>query len=274
MSRQSRYTLKFPGGGLSFKIGLSKSTDGQTRFNSTYKGRQIRQVRILTTDDVKPKSATDIEEVVPWNNTVPAYPYQEDDGESKLLFLDEKIKCKLFHKSEFVNGIGFIDTTEITPHMYAGDHYYISPQTERATKMVDESDNQGYSLLYHILCRRKKMFLVNFVSGDRQKFAVIYSVDDNLMLSTIIHHNYQREPPLVQRMRVPEVDTYADKLLSMFSLQRFNPEITVDLYEANILKYLQDLRIRARGGIVKIKVTFKSAKIKCNDFLDQLQSIA
>lgn len=274
MSRQTKFTLKFPKG-LTIRIRINKSTEAQTGFKSTYKGRQIRMVKVLAKDDIKPKQVSDIEEIIPWNDTVPAYSYQDEEtGEAKLLYLDEKAKCAIFKKSEFMNGVGFIDVAEITPNMYAGDHYFIDVQKESKAKTAAESDVQGYSMLFYILKEHKKMFLTKFVSGDREKFAVIYAVGDGLMLSTIIHQNYQRPPPTVSRIPLPKAKDRAAKMLAAFSLRRFDPATTNDIYEETIEKYIEALKEVSKDGKIKIKSKFKIPVATYNDdFFSQLDAL-
>lgn len=273
MSQQTKYTLKFPKG-LKIGIQIWKSTEAQTGFKSTYKGRQIRMIKVLAKDDIKPKSIDDLEEIVPWTGTTAAFPYQDEDtGEERLLYLDERTKCRLFQKSEFMNGIGFIDRSEITPNMYKGDHYFIKVQVDTKSKKAAPSDIQGYTLLYHILNNNNKMFLTKFVSGDREKFSVIYAVNDGLMLSTIIHANYQREAPAVSRIPLPKIQEHAQKMLNAFDLRGFDTSITVDKYEENIRKYIDELRDQEKGIKPKIRVKMKSPVNYEEDFLSQLDSL-
>jgi non-homologous end joining protein Ku len=232
-------------------------------------------VKVLTTDDAKPKAVSDIEEIIPWNDTVPAYPYlDEDTGQAKLLYLDEKAKCAIFKKSEFMNGVGFIDAAEIAPSMYTGDHYFIDVQAMSKSEEPAASDIQGYSILFYILKEHKKMFLTKFVSGDREKFAVIYAVEDGLMLSIIIPHNYQRTAPTVSRIPLPKAKDHASKMLASFSLRRFDSVITCDKYEESIDKYIEDLKEVAKGGPTgKLKVKFKAPEPQHEDFFSQLEAL-
>lgn len=275
MSRQTKFTVKYPKGNLTFKISIAKTTEAQTGFKSTYEERQIRMVKVLAVDDVKPKEVNDIEKIVPWMETVPAYPYQDEDtGAQKLLYLDEKAKCVIFNKSEYMNGIGFIDAKEITPNMYSGDHYFVKVQTDSKSKVAADSDIQGYSLMYYILKEHNKMFLTKFVSGDREKFAVIYACGDLLMLSIIIHNNYQRTPPVVSRIPLPKAKAHADKMLAAFSLRRFDPSITADKYEENIQRYIDELKTVAKGGKLKIKARLKPPVADyADDFFSQLDAL-
>lgn len=277
MSRQTKFTLMFPKGLLSFKISLWKSTDAQTGFSSTYEERQIRMLKVLAKNDAKPKDISDIEKIVPCSETVPAYSYKDEEtGEAKLLFLDEKVKCSIYKKSEYMTGIGFLDANVITPNMYAGDHYFIQVQKESKAPTAAEADVQGYSLLYYLLDTHKKVFLTKFVSGDREKFSIIYAVGDGLMLSTLIHNNYQREPPTVSRIPLPKAEAHAAKLIEKFSLREFDPSTTNDMYEQSIIRYIEELkRIAKSGATGKVKVTVKApaAVAKCEDFFDKLDAL-
>ena len=208
-------------------------------------------------------------------DTVPAYPYQDENtGEAKLLFLNDKVKCTLYKKSEYMNGVGFIRANEISPNQYAGDHYFVDVQKEAKSKVASASDVQGYSLLFYILKKHDKMFLTKFVSGDREKHSVIYAVGDGLMLSTIIHHNYQRTAPTVSRIPLPSAKEHAAKMLAAFSLRSFDHASTNDKYEESILKYIGELKHVAQGGKIKIKGRVKKLEVAYDDdFFSQLESL-
>jgi len=276
MSQQTKYALKFPKGNLPpLKISIQTSKESKTGFKSTYKGREIRMVKILAKDDAKPNSVSDIEEIVPWTQTVQAYPWTDDEsGEEKLLILDDKTKCKMFEKSEFMGGIGFIDRDEIAPNRFSGDHYFVKPQTDSKTKKAADSDVQIYSLKFYLLNENNKMFMTKFVSGDREKYAVMYANGDGIMMSILIHDNYVRTAPSVSRIPLPKAKERADKMLAAFSLRRFDPAITVDRFEDNIQKYIDQLKLVAKGGKLPLRPKLKSMiSVAGADFFDALDAL-
>ncbi len=278
MSRQTKFTLTFRGGALQVKVGLIKSFDAPVGLKSTYGGgRAIRMVKILTKDNAPATCIEDIEMIVPWSDTVPAFPYVDDEtGESKLLIMDEKTQCSIFKKSEFMNAMGFIDAAEVTPNMFTGDHYFVNLQKESKAPAPAEGDVQAYSLLFYLLKEHKRMLLINFISGEREKFGVMHAVGDGVMLSVIIHHNYQRSAPKVSRIPLPKAEAHAAKMLSAFSLRRFDPITTSDKYEENIRAYIEQLKEHAKssdsGG--KVKAKMKTVQVQqTNDFFSRLEAL-
>ena len=157
--------------------------------------------------------------------------------------------------------------------MYAGNHYYLNTQVDSKSKKSATVDQQGYSLIFYIIAELKKVLLVKFVSGDREKFGIIYGIGESLMISTLIHNNYQRATPDNERLPLPKAKEHAEKMLSKFSIRRFDPSSTDDKYEDSIKKYIEDLKLVAKGG--KIKATFKHKSPVCydQDFFSQLDSI-
>jgi non-homologous end joining protein Ku len=283
MSRQTKFDLTFPQGGLSVKVGISKSSDAKTGLRQTYEdeagdNRQVRTAKVLTIDDVKPQSLEDIEKVIPWNAVQSSFPYRdEEDGQERLLKLDDKAQCQLFKKSNRMNVVGILDQTAVTPNMYSGDHYFLTIQVDSKSKKAEKIDQQGYSLIFYILAECEKVVLVKFVSGDREKFGVIYRVGDGLMLSVLIHSNYQREAPEVERLPMPKVmaKAHSEKMLAMFALRRLDADTMMDKYEDSLKAYIEDLKVIAKGGKIKAKTKFKSKSPVSYDldFFSQLDSL-
>jgi len=281
MSRQSKFKLTL-GNGLEVAINLGKTTEAPTSMRQTFTdeqgvNRQVRTVKVLANDDVKPQSKDDIEKVIPWTAVQSSYAYRdEDSGEEKLLLLDDKARCQIFKKSDCMRSIGFIDRDEVTPDMFSGDHYFVQPQQDKKSKKVASSDEQGYSLIYYVLAEHKKMLLVKFVSGDREKFAVIYTKGDGLLLSILIHYNYQREAPQVPRIAMPNAKAHAQKMVKVFGLRRFEPSDTVDVYEATLMDYIDQQKQLAKGsgtGAKKLSLKKHAPVGYDDDFLSKLDAL-
>jgi hypothetical protein len=278
MSRQTKFTMKFPKGGLTVKIAIQKSSEGKTSLRQTYvddagENREVRTVKVLAKDDVKPTSVADIEQVIPWNQVQSSFPYHDEDTDCEILLpLDEKTRCQVFSKSEYMNGVGFVNKCKITPNMYAGDHYFVKVQPEGKSKKCAAGDVQGYSLLYFTLSQHDKMFIVKFISGDREKYGVLYPVGDSLMMSTIIHHNYQRSAPLVPKVALPKAKEHSHKMLSAFEIPTFMPAMTKDRYEDTLIGYIEELKRISKGGKVKMKVKTKNLVSYDEDFFSQLDA--
>jgi hypothetical protein len=279
MSRQTKFIMKFPKGGLTVKIAIGKSNEPKTTLRQTYVddsgvNRQVRTVKVLAKDDVKPSSVADIEQVIPWNQVQSSFPYHDEDTDREMLLpLDDKTRCKVFSKSDYMNGVGFVRQCEITPNMYAGDHYFVKVQVDSKSKKSAAGDVQGYSLLYFTLCQHEKMFMVKFISGDREKYGVLYPVGDSLMMSTIIHHNYQRSAPTVPKVALPKAKEHSRKMLSAFELATFMPAMTEDRYEDALLGYIEELKRIAKGGKAKMKARTKQPVSYDEDFFSQLDAL-
>jgi non-homologous end joining protein Ku len=114
---------------------------------------------------------------------------------------------------------------------------------------------------------------VKFVSGDREKYAVIGADGECLTMSILIHHNYQRQAPGATLTPLPNPKEYAEKLVKAIS-KKFDPSSTVDRYEECVQKYIEELkRSAASGGKPKGKFTFKPAAAKQSDFLSMLDDL-
>ena len=279
MSRQTKFTVKFPKGGLTVKISIQKSSEAKTTLRQTFVddsgvNRQVRTVKVLAKDDVKPTSVSDIEKVIPWNAVQSSFPYHDEDTDQEVLLpLDDRTRCQVFSKSEYMNGVGFVDQSQITPNMYAGDHYFVKVQVDSKTKKSAAGDVQGYSLLYFTLSQHSKMFMVKFISGDREKYGVLYPVGDGLMMSTIIHHNYQRSAPAVPKVALPKAKEHSRKMLTAFELPTFMPDITEDRYEEALLAYIEELKRIAKGGKAKMRARPKKPVSYEEDFFSQLDAL-
>ena len=117
------------------------------------------------------------------------------------------------------------------------------------------------------------MFMVKFISGDREKYGVLYPVGDGLMMSTIIHHNYQRSAPMVPKVTLPKAKEHSRKMLSAFELPTFMPDITEDRYEEALLAYIEELKRVANGGKAKMKARPKKPVSYEEDFFSALDAL-
>lgn len=289
MSRQTKYTIIFTKdglviGGLSVKINLKKSFEAKTGLRQTYvengENRPVRTVKVLAKEDVKPKELEDVEKVIAWNAVQSSAEYRDTEtGEVKLLPLDDMTRCKMFKKSENMKALGLVSCKSIHPYMYTGDHYFVGIQCEGKSKKAAAADEQGYSLLYALLAEYEKMLLVQFVSGEREKYAVIYQAGDGLMMSLLIHNNYQREAPAVTRVPIPKLKEFAAKMLKLLDMRKFNAEVTDDKYEDALIRYIEEERKAkedaANGVKPKSKTIPRKREVKSldMDFFSQLEAL-
>lgn len=251
MSRQTNFDLKAPAGGLTVKIVLQKTTDECMSFTQTYpdeetgQPRQVRTAKVLAINDVTPRSLEDVERVIPWNSVQKSHSYRDADGVPQLMCVEEALKGKVFTKSSVMAIVGILDASQIRPRMYDGSHYFLNVQSDSKTKSAAKIDRQGYGLYYYLCRNYEKVIFVKFISGEREKFAVIYADDECLMLSILIHETYQRAPPEVTMEPVASEasgNAAAEKLIKIFSLPELDPDMLQDSYELWIKQYLEEMR--------------------------------
>ncbi len=287
MSRRMNYTVKLGKCGLQFKIALTKSYDEKTGFTQTYPDpddpsvyRCVRTIKVLTKDSVRPADVKDIRMVVPWTEVKSSFTYMGEDGTEKLFPLDQEVIGKIYSASENMTSMGFIDSSEIAPCDYDGSHYFITVQKDSKAKTPDPNDIKAYSTVYYICKNLKQSLLVSFVSGDREKAAVIYAHKDGLMLSILLHTNYQRKAPeIVAQPELPaNIDVLANKLVSVQKLTSLPEDKLTDKYEERIKQYLQAAREQLRtqpGSTRPYKITLKASPPKPadNDFFSLLAGL-
>jgi non-homologous end joining protein Ku len=280
MSRQTNFTLKFKAG-LELDVSLAKSFGEkigcvQTKMHNG-KNKQVRTVKVVPKEQdgepIKPVKVDDIDEVIGWTDVESSYRFKDEEGKERLLPMDKKAIDAIFTKGKPMTVVGFVEPDRITPNMYSGDHYFFSVKVDSKTKKPAESDVKAYSLMYYILSERNHVILTKFVSGDREKFAVIYCVGDGLMLSILIHHNYQRPAPQVKRVPLPKAEDHATKMLKIFKILRFDYATLVDRYEEQVRAYIESLKETAITGKVRVQACIKKPVQADDDFLGLLDAI-
>ena len=279
MSRQTKFTLKFPKGGLSLKVSLQKAYEAKTSFRQTFVdadgvNRTVRTIKVLVQEDNKPKSLEELDQIVPWGQVEKSYPYRDEDGRERLLPIDTKVTGKLYSKSDVMSIVGFLDASSVSPRMYDGNHYFLKIQADSKTKETHRVDRQAYTLIHYIISEYNKLILVKFVSGDREKFAIIYREGGGLMLSTVLHETYQREAPETEREKLTDAKKYAEKLIATFSIRGLDPAELQDNYELMLQNYIEEERERIRSGVrTKARPKPKSPVTLEEDFFAQIESL-
>lgn len=270
MSRQRKFNLRFKAG-LSFSITIAKAFGEQQGLKQTKvhegKNKQVRTVKVIPKEvegePVKPISVDDIDEVIGWTDVESSYEYTAEDGEKVLLPMDKKALESMFSKSEYMTAIGFIAASNIKPRMYSGNHYFVTPQVDRKERRAKPSDVKAYSLVHAVLSSDDLVLLVKFVSGDREKFAAISADGDVLMMSLLIHSNYQREPPAVDLTAV--APAHIAKMKEKFSMRRFNPGDYDDRYEEQVQAYIEELKEEERTGKKRVRARPRVAQVPADD---------
>lgn len=238
--------MKFLNGQLPIKVRISKAFEEKTSFCLTYpddagETRSVRTVRVIAANDVSPKSVEDIEKVVPWTQAQRSYEYCNEEGVRCLLPVDEYL-TKMNTKSETMTILGIVDASSITPRMYDGNHYFLSVQVDSKSKKSGKADRQGYTLLHYICTEERKNVLVKFLSGEREKFAVIYADGEGLMMSLLLHSTYQRDAPEHELEVMSNPAPLAAKLIKAFGLRSVDPDMIEDTYESTLKGYLEELQ--------------------------------
>lgn len=288
MSRATKYTLELTlpnGQKMKGGIKIGKSTDAPTSFTQTYPdpqqasvagaepdARRVRTAKVLTSGDIIPKKKGDIEKVIAWGDVQTSYVHRHADGETYLT-VDKKVRGDIFKRSTRMTGMGFVPSSEFAPHMFVGSHYFMTPQIERKAKAPDEADHKFYTILYNTLAKHPLSLLVKFVSGDREKYAVIYHHGEILMMSILIHTNYQRPAPQVQLMQVDQkkLDLMSAKVAKALAIQ-LELEKLVDVYESLLIEYIEKLKHAHRTG-VKPTVTPRVVAKDPDDLFDMLDDL-
>jgi non-homologous end joining protein Ku len=283
MSRRTKYTVKLGKSGLQFKIVLSKSFEEKTGFTQTYPdpddqtiNRSVRTIKVLTVDGVRPSDVKDIRMIVPWTEVQTSFSYRDDDGVEKMFPVDHEVIGKIFTASDTMESLGFINSSEVAPCDYDGGHYFLTIQKDSKSKTPDPNDIKAYSTIHYICSHMRQSLLVKFVTGEREKPAIIYSHQGCLMLSTLIHSNYKRKPPRVDKEELPpNMEILGKKLVASQKLQEIREDDIADKYEARILEYIHKARIQIKenGGVTKITLKPMPKKPASNDFFSLLADL-
>lgn len=274
MSRQTKYDLVFPKGGIKCKVHIQKSYESTTVFCQGKEGRQVRTVKVLATGDAKPSDLSDIERLVPWGELESYYPYKDEDGESKLVPIDKKALSSMYRSTSSMQVVGVLDKELIPIHMFDGYHYFMGVQFDVKTKEILETDQKVYTIVYNYLLNRNQYMLVKFISSNREKFAVIHAdpESDGLRLSILIHSTYQRERARTGNLcDIPNVIRYGAKLLSSTGLEDVDPESIKDEYEEKVRDYIA--RYKDSGTSEPVKITITAAKTTEVDILDAIGAL-
>lgn len=288
MSRGKHFGITFAG--LQANISISKGFSEQLGFVMTWKDpntgtiHRVNTLRVVPKETgVRPKEVDQIHRILEWLEPESSYEYTDENGHKHLLPVDKTVLAKLFPKSDKITVDAIIDRDQIGFSCMAGDHYFVTPRVDSKSKTSDVSDIQAYALLYALLTEQKKVLLVKFISGTREKVAIIY-VDKQLagregvlMLSTIIHSTYQRLIPAnvgldqVKRVAIPEGMT--DKLMQKFRSKNLEAKTLEDtkiedIYETQLKDYIKQLT--STGGQKPIRIFPRQPVTQVNDFFSLL----
>lgn len=259
MSRARHLELELPGGLVRFNVSLNKSFGEKQGFKMTWKDPKSGKIRTVNTlrvvskeEGMRPTEIADIHKVLGWTEPSTSFEYKDEHNEKKLLPIDKSILGALFKSDSKLRVQSFLPADQFSFADMAGDHYYLTPKVDRKAKTAATPDLQGYALLHWILKERKQVLEVKFVSGDREKIGVVYPRGECLMLSTVIHSNFQRPKPdnvgleKLKEVELRNPERLADKLLGKYGTPERNPKVSEDVYEKKLKLYLEELKERER----------------------------
>ncbi len=259
---KTKFDLKFPGekSHIRCKIMISRSYDSKTGFCQGKDGRQIKTVKVLSNEDIKPTSKDDIEKVISYGEIESYFPYKMSDGTTKLLKIDTKVIKKLFENSSSMNIVGIVSMKKITGNMYDGSHYFVRVQRDTKTKTIAATDQKVYAIIYSGLLARNMCMLVKYISYNREKYAVIYADEktEGLIMSHIFHSTYQRKEPKSQLVKIDNVNEYARKLFTSMKLDELEDSLITDTYEEKIKSFIDKLKDgKEKQGLKELKISKK-----------------
>lgn len=288
MSRRTLYTMKLPSGGMEIKVSIAKAFGEKTGLVMTHtdpitgETKRVRTTRVIPKEDgVMPRDLEDVDKIIPWNGAQSSYIYVDGEGESRMLNIDKDVIGKLYTGNDTMSVKGFIHSSKISPHNYEGHHYFVAPQVDRKTKSVAENDKQGYALLLYTLKTKSQVILVKFVSGDREKSAIIYPnpTGECMMMGTLIHSTYQRDVPSVPKYdKLRNESLLAEKLVEKFGIDALDPDIIRDQYEERIKEYIEKLKLleqakREGKRVIDLNIRMKPVEHTADDFLSMLENM-
>jgi len=274
MSRQTKYELMFPKG-IKCAIALQKSTEATTGFKQGKDGRSVRTIKVLTTDDAKPTSLEDIEELVEWGELQTYFPYRDESGEASLLEIDKKALQAMFKNSNSMKVEGTMTKTCVMPFMFTDSHYFVNVQRNTKTKTLPAADLKVYTVIYHYLMKKDLYLLVKFISSNREKYAVLYAdpASSGIRMSILVHSTYQRERNGKYMTKVADPVMYGEKLFKEMELSELDPEDIKDDYEERVRKYIEESRERVKGGRPRERIKVEKTVSTEVDILDQILAL-
>jgi len=189
---------------IEIPVHIDKITDPKTTLNTLYQGRRVRQVMVLTKDDVeKPTKLEDVETIVDRSTTTSGLEVKAPDGQVHIVSIDKSIIGETTATTRNLTVVAVVPETEIRPYQYDGTSYELSVhgKTTKKVKQIDPKHNELFNILFHGLRLKKCLFIARYVSFGREKYAAIYPVDINpvsglpqqaLLMTNLIHSSYYR----------------------------------------------------------------------------------
>ena len=189
---------------IEIPIHIDKLTDAKTPLNTVFKGRRVRQVMVLTKDDVeKPNSLTDIEAIVDRSTASSGLEVKGPDGTSYIVPVDKKELDDTAASTRNLTVIAIVPSTDLKPYQFDGTSYEVSiyGKTTKKIKVISPKHKEIFNIIFHGLMIKGLSMIAKYVSFGREKFAAIYAANRNpvtgapqnsLIMSNLIHSSYYR----------------------------------------------------------------------------------
>jgi DNA end-binding protein Ku len=193
---------------------------------------------------------------VPYDQIVKGYEWE--DGQY-VLVEKEDFKSANVEATQTVDIIGFVDADQI-PNFFYESPYYLAP---------GKHGDKGYALLRETLMRSHKVAIANVVIRTRQHLAVVYPVDNLLVLNTMRYATELRSPEDLDvpkdletaKVQPRELDM-AERLVDDMTMKKWDPTEYHDTYRDDLLKLIEQ---KARG---KLKAAPKAKATRQAEVID------
>ena len=177
---------------------------------------------------------------VPYDQIVKGYEWE--DGQY-VLVEKEDFKRANVEATQTVDIVGFVDADQV-PNFFYESPYYLAP---------GKHGDKGYALLRETLMRSHKVAIANVVIRTRQHLAVVYPVDNLLVLNTLRYATEMRSPEDLDvpkdleaaKVQPRELDM-AERLVDDMTLKKWDPTEYHDTYRDDLLKLIEQ---KARGKL-------------------------
>jgi DNA end-binding protein Ku len=213
---------------------------------SLYPGEQREELSFTMLDrrDMSPVGYKRINKTtgdeVPFDQIVKGYEWE--DGQYVTLEKEDFRRANV-EASQTVDIVGFVDADQI-PRFFYDSPYYLAP---------GKHGDKGYALLRETLLRSHKVGIATVVIRTRQHLAVLYPVDNLLVLNTLRYATELRSPDDLDvprdlkdaKVQPRELDM-AERLVDDMTMKKWDPTEYHDTYRDDLLKLIGE---KAKGKV-------------------------
>lgn len=160
---------------------VEKSTIPPLSFRYGYNNQPVRQVYV-TSNAEKIQTKDDIQQVVPFNQL---QNLASDD--SKFFEVDKNEAKGLFTQTGTIHLTGVFPMSEMPFYYFDGSHYFVNLNQNTCSTF----DQVRYATYLECMGKKKEVFRVTYISGNREKFAILYPSIDGLRMSNLLYLDNQ-----------------------------------------------------------------------------------